>query len=203
MPTEPLQCPFCSTISTRGTGLTAHIRGRHLKEYSKWVEDPNRLQIALNAATSKKAATPRKSSNKSQSAVAGPVICPDCGKAFKSQAALGGHRAYLHKKGPKKAAEPASTRIVAAVSTQSDGKTGTGAAKPRTPAMAKSMAAAPRPTLNGAHEHLRAAHEALVGRDEYIEGELKRLTELQTEKEQVRRELDAVNAALQVFGDNV
>ena len=47
----------------------------------------------------------------------------------------------------------------------------------------------------------RRARSALVGRDQDIEGELKRLTELQAEKERVRRELDAVNAALEVFGD--
>ena len=191
MSAELLQCPFCASTSTRGTGLTAHIRGRHPKEYSKWIKDPHRLQAARKGAAPKTAA--------SASDVPGPAVCPECSKTFKNEAALGGHRAYLHK-GPKKVSELASPQIVAAVPTDNALKKGAGAAKLQTPGL--SHPAASSPIVNSAHEHLRAAREALVGRDHHIEGELKRLTELQAEKERVRRELDAVNAALQVFGDN-
>src|ERR1700723_1440509 len=38
-----LQCPFCPAISTRGTGLVAHVRAKHPREYGKWNKNPNRL----------------------------------------------------------------------------------------------------------------------------------------------------------------
>ena len=47
---QRLQCPFCSTISTRGTGLSAHVRGQHPREYGKWNKNPNRLLEAAGAA---------------------------------------------------------------------------------------------------------------------------------------------------------
>jgi hypothetical protein len=56
MPTQDLQCPFCDITSARGTGLTAHIRGRHPNKYAKWVKDPNRLEAARMAAATKETA---------------------------------------------------------------------------------------------------------------------------------------------------
>ena len=47
---QKLQCPFCSTISMRGTGLSAHVRGQHRREYGKWNKNPNRLLEAAAAA---------------------------------------------------------------------------------------------------------------------------------------------------------
>jgi hypothetical protein len=47
---QKLKCPFCSTISTRGTGLSAHVRGQHAREYGKWNRNPNRLIEAAQAA---------------------------------------------------------------------------------------------------------------------------------------------------------
>src|SRR5689334_20961453 len=49
---QKLQCPFCPAMSTRGTGLSAHIRARHSKEYGKWNKNPNRLLEAAAAAAS-------------------------------------------------------------------------------------------------------------------------------------------------------
>src|SRR5262245_56111433 len=46
-----LQCPFCATISTRGTGLSSHIRSQHPREYGKWNKNPNRLADAAAAAS--------------------------------------------------------------------------------------------------------------------------------------------------------
>src|SRR5580692_6366164 len=48
---QKLQCPFCSTISTRGTGLSAHVRAQHPREYVKWNKNPNRLLEAAAAAS--------------------------------------------------------------------------------------------------------------------------------------------------------
>ena len=47
---QKLKCPFCPTISTRGTGLSAHVRGQHSREYGKWNRNPNRLIEAAQAA---------------------------------------------------------------------------------------------------------------------------------------------------------
>ncbi len=47
---QNLHCPFCSKISTRGTGLSAHVRTQHPREYSKWNKNPNRLLEAAAAA---------------------------------------------------------------------------------------------------------------------------------------------------------
>ena len=48
---QKLHCPFCSTVSTRGTGLSAHVRGQHAKEYAKWNRNPNRIIEAAVGAT--------------------------------------------------------------------------------------------------------------------------------------------------------
>src|SRR5580658_8849102 len=48
---QKLQCPFCPAISTRGTGLVAHVRAKHTREYRKWNKNPNRLLEADAAAS--------------------------------------------------------------------------------------------------------------------------------------------------------
>src|ERR1041384_5011694 len=48
---QKLQCPFCSSISMRGTGLSAHVRGQHAKKYAKWNKNPNRIIEAAAAAS--------------------------------------------------------------------------------------------------------------------------------------------------------
>src|ERR1035438_4039822 len=47
---QKLQCPFCPVIATRGTGLSAHVRAKHPREYGKWNKNPNRLLDADRAA---------------------------------------------------------------------------------------------------------------------------------------------------------
>jgi len=47
---QKLKCPFRPTISTRGTGLSAHVRAQHSREYGKWNRNPNRLIEAAQAA---------------------------------------------------------------------------------------------------------------------------------------------------------
>jgi hypothetical protein len=53
---QKLQCPFCSAISMRGTGLSAHVRAQHPREYGKWNKNPNRLLEAARAASPQPAA---------------------------------------------------------------------------------------------------------------------------------------------------
>ena len=52
----------------------------------------------------------------------------------------------------------------------------------------------------GAHEHLKTALEALTQRQKEIDEALARLEMLQSEKQMIRKQLDAVNVALQAFG---
>ena len=66
---QKLQCPFCSTISTRGTGLSAHVRAQHAREYGKWNKNPNRLPEAAAAASPQQ--EPRR--NRSLHAVRSPA----------------------------------------------------------------------------------------------------------------------------------
>jgi len=53
---QKLQCPFCSTVSRRGTGLSSHVRTQHPREYGKWNKNPNRLLEAAAAASPQKEA---------------------------------------------------------------------------------------------------------------------------------------------------
>ena len=57
---QKLQCPHCATISTRGTGLSSHVRTQHPKEYARWNRNPNRLIEAAAAASSVKGAPAEK-----------------------------------------------------------------------------------------------------------------------------------------------
>jgi hypothetical protein len=51
---QKLQCPFCPVIATRGTGLSAHVRAKHPREYGKWNKNPHRLRDADAAASSQR-----------------------------------------------------------------------------------------------------------------------------------------------------
>jgi hypothetical protein len=53
---------------------------------------------------------------------------------------------------------------------------------------------------SGAHEHLQTALQELTQRNQQIEADLARLEGLQAEKEIIRKQIDAVNVALQAFG---
>ena len=102
--------------------------------------------------------------------------CPQCGNIFQNAQGLSGHLRYLHAK-PKRLAsvpEPAAGQQV----------------KVSPPALVSST---------GAYEHLKAAFGALNQRDREIDQAITRLEALKGEKETVRRELEAVTAALNVF----
>jgi uncharacterized C2H2 Zn-finger protein len=104
--------------------------------------------------------------------------CPHCGKSFQNSQGLSAHIRYQHtsQKAHTTTAQPGTRR--------------------------KAKVGAPAPATNtGAHEHLKAAFAVLNQRDGEIDQEITRLEALKTEKEIVRRELDAVTAALKVFGE--
>jgi hypothetical protein len=104
--------------------------------------------------------------------------CPHCGKSFQNSQGLSGHIRYQHKsqKAHTPTAQPEARR--------------------------KAKVSAPAPVTNtGAYEHLKAAFAVLNQRDGEIDRAITRLEALKTEKEIVRRELQAVTAALNVFGE--
>ena len=79
------------------------------------------------------------------------------------------------------------------------------ASVPRTRPTSTVLVAPSVPTLGavpngGAHEHLQAALQELTQRNQQIEVDLARLEVLHVEKESIRKQIDAVNVALQAFG---
>src|SRR5437868_4016157 len=72
---QKLQCPFCSTVSTRGTGLSSHVRTQHPREYEKWNKNPNRLLEAAAAASAQK--EPRKTSPLARPKAKGPKFADE------------------------------------------------------------------------------------------------------------------------------
>ena len=66
---QKLQCPFCSTVSTRGTGLSSHVRAQHPREYGKWNKNPNRLLEAAVADAPQKEAGKKRPSQRVQPSV--------------------------------------------------------------------------------------------------------------------------------------
>ena len=102
--------------------------------------------------------------------------CPHCGKSFQNTQGLSGHIRYQHSK------QNAPTT-------------------PQPDVRQKVKVGAPTLPSTKAHEHLQAAFAVLSQRDREIEEAITRLEALKTEKEAVRREPEAVNAALGVFGE--
>ena len=57
---QNLHCPFCEATSTRGTGLSAHVRARHPNQYKNWNRNPDRFAEAAHSAAAPKAKPERK-----------------------------------------------------------------------------------------------------------------------------------------------
>lgn len=107
----------------------------------------------------------------------GGFNCPQCGKTFQTAQGLSGHVRYLHPE-PKRPSSMPQPRI-----------------KQQTKAEAPVLIAS-----TGAHEHLQAAFAVLREREREIEAEIARLETLKPQREIIQRELEAVKAALDVFG---
>lgn len=103
--------------------------------------------------------------------------CPQCGKSFQTAQGLSGHVRYLH-------AEPKRPSTMS---------------QPTAPQQTKVGALMPIAST-GAHEHLQAAFAVLRLREREIEAEIARLEALKLERDSIQRELEAVKAALNVFG---
>ena len=129
------------------------------------------------------------------------LTCPHCGQTFGRAQALGGHIRFKHPSIPSSEAAQAEVKEVAAPPTRK-----------RVPAPESSPLSVNSPTFaseaqpaamskNGAHEHLKTALKELTERSRQIDEELSRMEALQAEKELIRKQIDAVNSALQAFAD--
>jgi hypothetical protein len=125
------------------------------------------------------------------------LSCPHCGQTFQRAQALGGHIRYKH--ASTLAAKP--TRPQAKEKEKKDNRRKAPALPVTTPAPTVPPAAPmPRAVPNsGAYEHLQTALQELTQRNHQIDEDLARLEGLQAEKEIIRKQIDAVNSALQAF----
>lgn len=132
------------------------------------------------------------------------LTCPHCGQTFGRAQALGGHIRFKH--GSISSSLPAQAEA---------GKAKNVAAPPtpeRVPAPESSPLSIATPAAtseaqpgvvssDGAHEHLKTALEKLTQRSRQIDEELSRMEALQAEKELIRKQIEAVNSALQAFAN--
>ena len=129
--------------------------------------------------------------------------CPHCGQIFQRAQGLGGHIRYKHASVVSKAAQP-DPKNRGAVAGLEPGVTPS--RRPESMSESKSVPASvavPTPQSVpdiGAHEHLKTALEALTQRQKEIDEELARMEMSQSEKQMIRKQLDAVRVALQAFG---
>jgi len=130
--------------------------------------------------------------------------CPHCGQIFQRAQGLAGHIRYKHAAVVSKAAQPTAKKNGNAVPALEPVAPllGPGESPSETKSVptTASVSAAQGVPNNGAHEHLKTALEALSQRQQQIDAKLTRMEALQSEKEMIRKQLDAVNTALQAFG---
>ena len=209
---QKLQCPFCSTISTRGTGLSAHVRGQHAKEYRKWNSNPNRLSEAAAASAQQEPKT-----NRRLHAVRSPELTEVRKAAVPAQA---------RQEQPSESAAPASQtgKTFSMMKAFSCPVMGCGKISPRPQGLAahvrnahpehwkkfgtKPATVSETPTQsvqttnaapNSPLEHLELAITVLRNKQEAGRAEIQRLTGLQAEEADITRQLEALTQARAAF----
>jgi len=122
------------------------------------------------------------------------LTCPHCGQTFNRSQGLAGHIRYKHAETlPSKTAQPKAKK--------EEKKKKKGSTVPMSESLAAAQSA-PVPVAvpnTSAHEHLKTALEALTQRNRHIDEELVRLEAWQAEKETIRKQIDALNLAMQAF----
>jgi len=129
--------------------------------------------------------------------------CPHCGRAFERPQALASHLRFAHAD-----TLPSKTAHLQAKKKEEKGRTeptlgSVPVAVAAVPASALAHVTLPVPVVvssTGAPEHLKTALEGLTQRQRQVEEELSRMAALQSEKEILRKQIDALNLAMQAFG---
>jgi hypothetical protein len=210
---QKLQCPFCSTISTRGTGLSAHVQGQHAGEYRKWNNNPNRLREAAAAASPQ----PEPKTSRRLHAVRSPAPA-EVRKAIVP--------AKPRQERPSEPAAPASQtdETLSIVKSYSCPVVGCGKISPRLQGLSahvrnahpehwkkygtKPAAASETPTPSvptttpvptSPLEYIDAAISGLKDRQEAAHAEIQRLTALHAEEADITRQLEALTQARAAF----
>jgi septal ring factor EnvC (AmiA/AmiB activator) len=106
------------------------------------------------------------------------LMCAYCDKAFARPSSLATHIRYLH---------PAKSQAATALPTTT---------APKISALAPAPVAAPKASVE---EHLKTALQELTQRQRDIEEQLSHMETLQSEKEAIAKQIDAVNTAMQAF----
>jgi uncharacterized C2H2 Zn-finger protein len=119
------------------------------------------------------------------------LTCPHCDQTFNRSQGLAGHIRYKHAETlPSKTAQPKAKK---------EKKKGSRVSMSESFLAAQSAAVPVAVPSTGAHEHLKTALEAVTQRNRHIDEELVRMEALQAEKETIRKQIDALNLAMQAF----
>jgi uncharacterized C2H2 Zn-finger protein len=167
------RCPHCGAL------MPARWFSRHLAEKHGSGAQPGTSQVIVPAQ-------PKPDEAKNVTALTKQTVshrqkklqCPHCDRAFARPSSLATHIHYLH---PGKS--PATTALRT-----------TTLRKMSAPASASAVA----PKASVEH-HLKTALQELTQRQHDIDEQLNRIDALQSEKETITRQIDAVTAALQAF----
>jgi uncharacterized C2H2 Zn-finger protein len=164
------RCPDCGAL------IPARWFRRHLAE--KHAAQPSAPQVTapdhLKSAKAKNVAAVRKQTVSNQQ----KLQCPHCDKAFARPSSLSTHVRYRH---------PGKSPAVRALPTTTSSQMGASASAPFV-----------APKVN-VEKHLKTALQELTQRQHEIDEQLSHIEALQSEKETITKQIDAVNAALHAF----